>query len=320
MSKLTTLNLIFFLAFFVLSACGSNSDKSSEAKDNTQEVESVKEETENLSTSNPQEQKQNPNPKQEAQKKKNVLRIVSWNLYNLGRTKSNDDLAYMAKQVKDFDIVAIQEIVTSPPGAKALAQIADELNRMGSKWDYKLSEVTVGAGIERYAFLWKTSKVSLQQAYLENASRFALDREPQMGQFKDKKSGKTFWVLNFHAVPSGKNPETEIILLEYMHHKYKPEPLILLGDFNLSEKHEAYDEIKRIGYKPCVTDQKTSIRMKVTEDGESLSQEYDNIFYMPSLIDMKKSGVIHFYKDYPTLREARNISDHIPVWMDFELL
>lgn len=61
------------------------------------------------------------------------VKIVSWNIANLGKSKSVSEIQFMAQTLKDFDVVAIQEVVAGSGGAQAVAQLADELNRMGSK-------------------------------------------------------------------------------------------------------------------------------------------------------------------------------------------
>jgi hypothetical protein len=48
------------------------------------------------------------------------------------------------------------------------------------------------------------------------------------------------------------------------------------------------------------------------KEGESLNKEYDNAFYSPE-IKLISSEVIHFYKDFSSLEEARKISDHCPI-------
>jgi endonuclease/exonuclease/phosphatase family metal-dependent hydrolase len=43
------------------------------------------------------------------------------------------------------------------------------------------------------------------------------------------------------------------------------------------------------------------------------------IFYNTSTISPTHSGVVHFYEAFTEISEARKISDHIPVWMEFEV-
>jgi hypothetical protein len=67
-------------------------------------------------------------------------KLLSWNLADFGSSKSDSTILFIANQIKDYDIVALQEIVVNPSGAQAVAQLADELNRTGNKWDYAISD------------------------------------------------------------------------------------------------------------------------------------------------------------------------------------
>ena len=61
------------------------------------------------------------------------VKIVSWNLQNFGKSKSTEEIQFVANTLRNFDVVALQEIVAGYGGAQAVAKLADELNRMGSK-------------------------------------------------------------------------------------------------------------------------------------------------------------------------------------------
>ena len=111
------------------------------------------------------------------------LRLITWNIQDLGQSKDSTEIAFIVKTLKDFDIIVIQEVVAKhPAGVQKVAQIADELNRTGSKWDYRISDPTKSPSAymsERYAFLWKTSKVSLKgRAYLDDELSSEIIREP----------------------------------------------------------------------------------------------------------------------------------------------
>src|SRR5690242_8389077 len=64
------------------------------------------------------------------------IRIISWNLQNFGKSKSDQQINYVATRIKDADLVAIVEVVSGNGGAQGVARVADALNRMGSSWDY----------------------------------------------------------------------------------------------------------------------------------------------------------------------------------------
>ena len=48
-------------------------------------------------------------------------KILSWNIENFGKSKSNVEISFMANTIKDFDIIVIQEIVVGDGGAQAVA-------------------------------------------------------------------------------------------------------------------------------------------------------------------------------------------------------
>jgi len=67
------------------------------------------------------------------------ITIASWNLENFGKSKPDVVINFVANTLKDFDIIAIQEVVAGYGGAQAVARLADELDRKGAKWDYRIS-------------------------------------------------------------------------------------------------------------------------------------------------------------------------------------
>ncbi|GIV58060.1 MAG: deoxyribonuclease [Rhodothermaceae bacterium] len=242
------------------------------------------------------------------------LHLVTWNLYNFGRSKDDTEMAFIARQLRHADLVAVQEVSTSPPGAQAVARLADELGRTGTAWDYVVSDPTTGDGSERYAFLWKASRVRLiGRPWLEASLADALDREPFLARFEHVQTGQRLLVASFHAVPTSKKPEREIRLLDALHTRYTDDHLVLVGDFNLPQDDPAYDGLRRAGYAPALIGQKTSLKMRRT-NGEHLASEYDNIFFERAPLRVEEAGVIDFTETFATLREARRISDHLPVY------
>lgn len=73
-----------------------------------------------------------------------------------------------------------------------------------------------------------------------------------------------------------------------------------------------------MGYRPIFTGQKTSLKMKPVNN-ECLASEFDNLFYNTAKVRFINSGVIKFYTSFISLKDARTISDHIPIWFQFSL-
>lgn len=243
------------------------------------------------------------------------IKICSWNIENLGASKTEQDIAYMAKILKEFDVVALQEVVVSEAGAKAVAQLVDELNRKGAKWDYVISDPTSGSAYkaERYAFLWKPSNVKkIGEAFLEQTYVEEIEREPYLATFKYK--DKVFTLVNFHAKTKKMQPETEIKYFKFLPALYPTKNLVFIGDFNCPQSHTVFFPLRKMGYESVFVNQKTSLRQKCIQN-DCLASEYDNIFFNTKKFEVIDKGIIPFYLDFPEIQEARNISDHVPIWV-----
>jgi endonuclease/exonuclease/phosphatase family metal-dependent hydrolase len=248
------------------------------------------------------------------------VRVVSWNLYNWGRTKDDQEIEIATETLRDFDLVAVQEVVTSPPGAQAIGKLDAALDRTGFEWDYRISDRTTGNGSERYAFLWKPSRVQLVgQAWLDPSLAAPIDREPYLARFEHRKTKQRLLVASLHAVPSSKNPAREVALLDRLHKRYEADHVVLLGDFNLDEDDAAFNDLRRLGYRAVLDDQPTSLgRTRDPGPNGHLASEYDNIFVATGPLRAARGGVIDFTDRFSSLKEARSLSDHLPVFVDVQ--
>ncbi len=246
-------------------------------------------------------------------------KLLSWNLENFGKSKSDQEIAFITNTIKDYDIIAVQEVVAGNGGAQAVARLADELNRKGTKWDYRISDPTSSSSkkTERYAFLWKTTNLKLKgKPWLEQKYHSEIEREPYFATFEIK--GKTITVASFHAITKSHQPETEIKYFKLLPQEYPSLNLVFAGDFNCPQSHSVFTPLKNMGFSPILKNQKTSLKTKVKK-GNYLASEYDNIFYKINSITFIKSDAILFYKNFISLKEARKISDHLPIWFEFSL-
>ena len=247
--------------------------------------------------------------------------ICSWNIMNFGKSKSDTELEIIANSIKSYDVIAVQEVVAGNGGALAVNRLVSILNRKGSKWEYVISNPTTStnpSSRERYAFMWKPSIVKkIGNCWLDQNYQKEIDREPYLGTFQYK--GKSFTILSFHAVPKKKNPASEIKYFKFFQSHYPNLNLIFLGDFNCPQSHSVFLPIKKTGFLSVFHKQKTSLR-QICINNDCLASEYDNIFYKVNKIKVLKSGVVHFYKSFFSLKDARKISDHIPIWFSIQLI
>lgn len=243
--------------------------------------------------------------------------LLSWNLENFGKSKSDSEINFIANTLKSYDIIAIQEVVAGPGGAQTVARLADELNRKGSKWDYVISDPTSSSAhkTERYAFIWKTAKIKkIGKAWLEKKYHLEIDREPFYCTFEYDK--KQFTVVSFHAITKSKQPEKEIKYFKLLPAQYPELNLIFVGDFNCPQSHTVFNPLRKMGYESAFVNQKTSLK-KECVGSNCLASEFDNIWFNKSKIKKIASEVLPFYKSFQTLKEARTISDHIPITVEF---
>lgn len=246
------------------------------------------------------------------------LRLCSWNLCDFGKSKSEATVAFIATTLKDYDLIALQEIVAGPEGPKAVARLADALNRSGSKWNYVVSAPTQGnrQKRERYAFLWKTSRVSIVgKPWLDQNFAAEVEREPFLGTFRYEKNELT--IVNFHAITKKLQPEREIKYFKFLPQKYSGHNLVFAGDFNCPQRHSVFNPLKKMGYAAAFSDTKTTLKMACV-GGNCTASEFDNFFFATNRLTLIDKGAALFYSKFPSLKEARKISDHLPIWVEFQ--
>jgi endonuclease/exonuclease/phosphatase family metal-dependent hydrolase len=249
---------------------------------------------------------------------KTEVRLVSWNIQNMGKTKSSAELEQMAELLRDYDIVAIQEVVAGYGGAQAVARLTDILNRKGAQWDYVISNPTESPKYrtERYAIVWKNSHIKIKdRGQLIGALKEQLDREPQRLHFYMQ--GKRFTLLNFHSRPYNKDPESEIRALTTYIKDSLSGPVILAGDFNVNQAKPVFDGLRNLGYKAALTDQKTTLKRSCAGTAYR-SYAIDNIFCSPE-VEIEQARVIDFVRVCENLDKARKLSDHLPVSIVFSI-
>ena len=242
------------------------------------------------------------------------LKIISWNIENLGKSKSDSTITFLSNVINNYDIAAIQEVVAGYGGAQTVAKLSALLNQSGAQWDYSVSDPTTSSAYktERYAFLWKTKVVKKVGVFwLEQKYNLEIDREPYYGTFMYK--NKSITLVNFHAITKSKQPETEIKYFKFLPENYPDKNLVFLGDFNCPQSHTVFNPLRKMGYLPVFINQKTTLKKKCNNSTKCLSSEFDNIWFDATKNSIKSQEVIQFYKSFSSLQQARKISDHLPI-------
>lgn len=249
------------------------------------------------------------------------ISICSWNVQNFGKSKTPDQLSLMANILKEFDIIALQEINTSPDGAQKLVELVSLLNQKSAfKWYYNISNPTTSAIVhekERYAYIWKQTKtINAQKGYLDTQWQQQIVREPFIKQFTYKE--KSFVLINYHAVPKKKNPSQEIALFKQYPQRFT-QPFIILGDFNIISTDQVWQPLIKQNYTLALINKKTTLRQQCINN-DCLANGFDNFVYSKNNIKVLKAGTIPFYKEYKLdMAKARKLSDHLPIFIEIEL-
>lgn len=250
------------------------------------------------------------------------IKIMTWNIQNLGRTKSDSVLLEISKIISKSDVVAIQEVVAKDPkGAQAVAKIAELLNRMGSKWDYVISNPTHSPSAyssERYAYIWQTSKLKLtKKAFLDKELENICVREPYVALFTLRKfeGRKSFYLINFHARKYSDNPKEEIINLIDYPERLGSNNVIVLGDFNLNEGHAVWNEFYKRGFEVALKNTPTTLKRRCSNNNYQ-NYPIDNFYIRSKDFIIKRSSTIDFVNDCDSLKKKRRMSDHLPVLVE----
>lgn len=251
------------------------------------------------------------------------MTIATWNIQRLGHNnqKSFEQLGVVAGKA---DFIAVQEVMTE----EAVSNLERSLeSTTGEPWSALSSDATGrGSYKERYAFLWRESKVAYEDgavSYLDRHDIF--EREPFSAQFRELATSKLFVAATVHVLygdgPEDRAPEIRK-LAEYWNWLDDVYPgnanLFLMGDFNMPPSDRAWDELK-VYAKPLVTKGASTLS---AQDGK-FANLYDNIF-------VRKGGGPDvsqaFVLNYPRLigwshkKARKHLSDHAPVFIQVSLL
>ena len=246
--------------------------------------------------------------------------LVSWNIRDFGKTKSAEEIEHISDILKGYDIIAIQEVVAGYGGSQAVARLADELNRKGSKWDCSISYAKKSPKYktEKYAYLWKTSKIKvIEKASLINELESCVYREPY--RIKFEANGNSFTLLNYHSRKHSEQPEIEVSCISDNIINHKDNNIILARDFNLPIFHIVFNTFKENDYKACLNGERTSLK-RACKDNDYLNHAIDNIMYDSLKNELIDCGTIDFVQECDQLESMRMLSDHLPVYIKFKSL
>ena len=249
-----------------------------------------------------------------------VIRIGSFNAngFNDSKMKDAKTVSVMADIIRQFDVVALQEFDSS--NAFALKRFVKQLNASGR--DFEILRGTGQAGLANHqqaAILYDASTIELEssQYYHINDPDHVLDRDPLVAWFRTRanEGAFTFTLVNVHLTSQGDQPEVSQIsqIFRAVRNDGRGEDdVILAGDFGISGF-----QLNQL----AVSQGLQAVNVDVPTDTSSTNQ-LDNFLLDPLATSefTGESGVFDFLKLFNfTLEQAMFVSDHMPVWAEFEV-
>ena len=258
-----------------------------------------------------------------------VVKVLSWNIENLGKSKaSSDRMDLIADVVDGFDIIAIQEVsnvhersdsgcsrnVDSCPGHANCGLIEDAFDSRLDDW-YKIV-ISDQVKDERYMYIYDSRKVSLVDEFVvldvemgelcDPTEIGRMARQPYVGRFLVGE--KEFTLMQTHTSPSRNVEELEALYEFY--NSVEGLNKIVLGDLNADCSYLREKDDIGLRSLDWALDLDTTIAKS--------DCTYDQFAFLD--VGYVSSGVVRFdLENGMTLEEADRISDHYPVWASFSV-
>ena len=269
------------------------------------------------------------------------FRLLTWNIRNLNGRKEQRAIDIYAEIIKNFDIIAIQEVKDDLGGIEKLQK------KLGAGYGFLFSDPAGNA--ERLAFCYKRRKVKFTglaaevvmapgQGKRTVSPELEFARTPYMASFRV--SGCNFILVTVHiyygsgSAVKYRLKEIENIV-EFLEKRSGDtdsldSDYIACGDFNIEEILEKDEQAKSdLNYRDKLFGALESKGLVIPDDIKkspsnlAKTKHFDQIGYhqySDSTIKFKKGGVIDFvgivYKDDEKMKYK--LTDHLPVWAVFE--
>ena len=219
-----------------------------------------------------------------------------------------------------FDVVAIQDVRARDQGI--LIEFLQRVNAEGRHYDFATSPKVGRDEVDRFsAFLFDRSTVEIDRRTVytveDEAGRF--HREPLAASFiargPSPNEAFTFTLINVHTEPS--QVAEELDLLDDAFRAVRDDgrgedDVILLGDLGAADGH-----LGQLGQVPNITWAISDVLS--TTRGTRL---VDNVLFdrRATVEYTGRSGVMDLQREFDlSLRQAVEISDHLPVWAEFSV-
>lgn len=248
------------------------------------------------------------------------IRIATFNIQVFGTSKSSkpEVMDVLAKVVRRFDVVAIQEIRSTDQ--TIVPRFVELINSQGARYHYVIGpRLGRTSSKEQYAFIYDTTRIAVDPntVYTVNDPADYMHREPLVAHFQARApQGQvpfTFKLINIHTDPDETDIELDAlddVFVAVQRDGSGEDDVILLGDLNVDE----YD-LGELGQLPGIAYVVTG-----TTTNTRRNHAYDNIVFQRGATSeyTGRWGVLDLEREYGLTRDqALAVSDHLPVWAEF---
>ncbi|MEA1949833.1 MAG: endonuclease/exonuclease/phosphatase family protein, partial [Planctomycetota bacterium] len=245
-----------------------------------------------------------------------TIRIATFNIQVFGTSKSKKPqvMDTLAKIVRRFDLVAIQEVRSIDQ--TIVPRFVDLINARGAAYRHVIGpRLGRTSSKEQYVYIFNSERISVdpRSLYTVPDPDDFLHREPFVARFSVRcepdRRPFTFNLVNIHTDPDETGTELNAlddVFVAVQNNASREDDVILLGDLNVDDRH-----LGELGRLPSmawvVAGQKTNTR---------LTKSYDNI-----LFDRRATGeftgrwgILNFMNEFGLSKsDALRVSDHMPV-------
>ena len=251
-----------------------------------------------------------------------LIRVATFNLSSFDQRKLGNRVVSDAliKVIPQYDFIAIQDVRAGSQGV--LRELVDLLEKSGRRYEFAVASNVELEEVQQYsAFLFNAETIEIDvsdgaKAHLVEDPQDRFRHQPLVAYFRvrgpDQRETFTFQLVNVHIDPD--RAMTEGDLLDDVYRAVRArrpaeDDVILLGDFGVAPDTKGWQKTPK--FVASVTGMPTSYLS---------SQPIDNI-----LLDRRAtceftgvSDVTDLIRDFElTAEEARDVSDHLPVWAEF---
>ena len=252
----------------------------------------------------------------------NSIRVATMNLGPLDQNKLGKRYVAgrLVELIRQFDVVAVQDVRARNQGL--LVEFVEQINAGGRYYDFAVLPSVGRDPVEQYAaFLFDRATVQIDRSTVypvqDPAGRFR--REPLVASFRARGPGPTeaftFTLINVHTDPA--QATAELDLLDDVFRAVRDDgrgedDVILLGDLAADDRH-----LGQLGEVANITWAISGIPS--TTRGTRL---VDNVLFdrRATCEFTGRSGVVDLMRQFDlSMREAVEVSDHLPVWAEFSV-